>query len=84
MKVTAALLMAAAFILTGAPTATAAPAFTDNHLLSSFDPPPPCRLDKPGVCPPAAEPIEQAAVNQTQDHGDAEETVSGEADRNAD
>lgn len=52
MKVAAALLLAAAFVLTGAPTATAAPAFVDNHMFSSSNPPPPCRLDTPGVCPP--------------------------------
>lgn len=83
MKVVAAFLMAAAFAMTGAPTASAAPAFTDNQTLSSFDPPPPCRLDNPGVCPPVAARNGQTAINQTQDHDDAEETVPGEADRNA-
>jgi hypothetical protein len=80
MKVVAALLLAAAFVLTGAPTATAAPAFTESYTPSSFDPAPPCRLDRPGVCPPAARSNEQAAVNQTQ----AGETASGEVGRNAD
>lgn len=80
MKVVAALPLAAAFVLTSAPTATAAPVFTDNYAPSSFDPAPPCRLDRPGVCPPAARSNEQAAVNQTQ----AGETAPGEAGRNAD
>lgn len=50
MKVFAALLFTATFLLAGASTATAAPASTENTA-SAFDPPPPCRGDKPGVCP---------------------------------
>jgi hypothetical protein len=80
MKVVAALLLSVAFVLTGAPTATAASEFTDNYTPSSFDPAPPCRLDNPGVCPPATQSNEQAAVNQTQ----TGETAPGEAGRNAD
>lgn len=80
MKVVAALLLAAAFVLTGAPTAIAAPAFTENYTPSSFDPAPPCRLDSPGVCPPATQSDEQAEVNQTQ----TGETAPREAGRNAD
>ena len=51
MKVFAALLFTAAFLLAGASTATAAPASTENYAASAFDPPPPCRGDAPGVCP---------------------------------
>lgn len=51
MKVAAMLLLTATFILAGTSTATAAPASTGNYVASAFDPPPPCRGDKPGVCP---------------------------------
>jgi hypothetical protein len=51
MKVFAALLFTATFLLAGASTATAAPAVTSNSAASPFDPPPPCRGEQPGVCP---------------------------------
>lgn len=49
LKVVAALFVATAFVLMGAPTATAAPALMDNHTPSSIVPP--CRGDRPGFCP---------------------------------
>jgi hypothetical protein len=47
----ATLLLTAAFVVTGAPTAAAAPVLAGNHVMFASDPPPPCRGDKPGVCP---------------------------------
>lgn len=44
-----ALLLAAAFIFTGAPTATAAAVVANN--MTTFWDPAPCRGDKSGVCP---------------------------------
>lgn len=43
-------LLTAVFIFTGAPTATAAAIFANNDIAVTWDPPP-CRGDKPGVCP---------------------------------
>ncbi len=43
-------LLTAAFIFTGAPTATAAAMFTNNNIAAAWNPPA-CRGDKPGVCP---------------------------------
>ena len=52
----AALPLVAAFVLAGARTATAATAFTDNHVTSISDLRyPPCRGKKPGVCPNSAD-----------------------------
>jgi hypothetical protein len=45
-----AFLLAAVFIFTGAPSATAAAMFANSHTMASWEPPP-CRGDKPGVCP---------------------------------
>lgn len=65
----ASLLLAAAFGLAVAPAetaATAAPAFTNNHVTFIEEPPAPCRGDKPGVCPnsPFTRLDEQAAADQ--------------------
>lgn len=48
MVVVSTLLLAATFVLAGASTATAAPAFTNNHMTSASDP---CSGQKPGTCP---------------------------------
>jgi hypothetical protein len=50
MVATATLFLATAFVLASAPTATAAPAFTNNHTTSVLGLPAPCG-DKPGLCP---------------------------------
>lgn len=65
MKVAAALLLAAAFVLTGTPTATATPALIDNHTSSSFVP---CRGEQPGFCPGPAtvQSDEQAATDSNE------------------
>lgn len=44
-----AFLLATVFIFIGAPTATAATVFANS--MRAFGDPPPCRGDKPGVCP---------------------------------
>jgi hypothetical protein len=49
--VVASVFVAVVLGLTGAPAATATPAFTSNHMAFIMEPPPPCRGDKPGACP---------------------------------
>lgn len=51
MRVATLLVLAAAFVSVGAPTAAAAPTFTGDHVMSTLDFPPPCRGEKPGFCP---------------------------------
>ena len=43
--------LAAALIVVGAPAAAATPTPTSNYMSSTVDPPPPCRGEKPGLCP---------------------------------
>jgi hypothetical protein len=45
-----AILLTAVFISTGAPAATAAAVFISNNATVAGEPPP-CRGDKPGICP---------------------------------
>jgi hypothetical protein len=51
MRVAMLLVSATAFVFVGTPTAAADPALTSNHIRSTWDPPPPCRGEKPGFCP---------------------------------
>jgi hypothetical protein len=44
-----AILLTSVFLFTGAPSATAA-ALTNSNMPASWEPPP-CRGDKPGICP---------------------------------
>lgn len=65
----ATLLLSTVFVLAGAPAAEAAPAFADNQVMATVDPPPPCRGDTPGVCPlyaqsPQPAPTEETSTNQ--------------------
>jgi hypothetical protein len=58
------LVLPAALILVGAPAEAAAPTSTSNQMSSTVDPPPPCRGEKPGLCPdtPFVQPNQPAGV----------------------
>lgn len=70
--VIATLLLAAGFGFAGASTATAAPAFVSSHAVE-----PPCRGDKPGICPNssvAGQPNGQEPVHQSNDQSETQES----------
>jgi hypothetical protein len=55
MVVVAMFPLVAAFGFTGAPAVMAASTFTTGHSMLASNPPPPCRGDKPGVCPTSSD-----------------------------
>ena len=50
-RVATLLVLTTTLIFAGAPAAVAAPTSTSNHMNSTVDPLPPCRGEKPGLCP---------------------------------